>query len=245
MPGVLSTGVRTVASLTANLPEGWQPVRPGRLQLYTEHTPNGAKVSIALEELGLPYEVQHVRLAEKDQKTPAFVALNPNGKIPVLIDPDGPDRAPAVIFESNAILFHLAEKTGRLMPGDASSRLETLQWLMFQAGSVGPMFGQFGHFHFVMAGKLADPYPHEKYLEEARRLYGVLDRRLADREWIVGDAFGIADIAIAPWVWCLEEIYKGGDAIGAGEFANLRRWYDAVTERPSWEKGLYVAKPVP
>ncbi|KIT18086.1 glutathione S-transferase family protein [Jannaschia aquimarina] len=233
----------TMTKSPATNPTPWPATDPGKLQLFTEHTPNGAKVSIALEEFGLPYEVHHVRLADKQQKHPAFVALAPNGKIPALIDPDGPDGAPIALSESGAILLYLAEKTGRLMPTDARGRFEVTQWLMFQMASVGPMFGQFGHFHHVMAGKSDDPYPAEKYAEEARRLYGVIDNRLDGRPWIAGDAFGIADIALAPWIWCLEEIYRGGDRIGADGFANLRAWYDRITARPSWKRGLYAAKP--
>ena len=227
---------------TSPIAARWPSHHPDFIQLYTEHTPNGAKVSIALEELGLPYEVHHVSLAAKDQKTQEFLHLNPNGKIPAIIDPDGLDGAPTGIFESGAILFYLAEKTGRLMPMDAAGRLETLQWLMFQMASVGPMFGQFGHFYRVMAGKLTDPYPVEKYATEARRLYSVIDTRLDGRDWLVGDSFSIADIAVAPWIWCMEEIYRGGDLIGAQGFPNLRRWYDAITQLPSWQKGLFVGK---
>src|SRR5882757_5898593 len=167
----------------------WPAKYPDRLQLYSLPTPNGVKVSIMLEEIGLPYEVHLVDFNKDDQKTPAFQSLNPNGKIPAIIDPSGPDGKPLGLFESGAILFYLAEKTGKLLPADAARRYETIAWVMFQMGGIGPTFGQLGFFHKFAGKDYEDKRPRDRYAAESKRLLGVLDARLADRPWIVGDAY--------------------------------------------------------
>src|SRR4029078_9160442 len=174
----------------------WPARHPDRLQLYSLPTPNGVKVSIALEETGLPYEVHRVSFDTNDQLSPEFISLSPNNKIPAILDPDGPGGKPLALFESGAILIYLAEKTGQLMPKDASGRYETIQWLMFQMGGVGPMFGQVGFFHKFAGRDYEDKRPRERYVAEARRLLGVIDRRLEGRSWMMGDTYTIVDMAI-------------------------------------------------
>jgi len=220
----------------------WIPKNPNIIQLFTLHTPNGAKVAITLEELGLDYEVHKITFDDESQKTPEFVSLSLNGKIPAIIDPNGPDRIPIGLFESAAIMFYLAEKVGQLLPNSQAQRWEVLQWLILQNTSIGPMFGQFGHFHKVMAGKLRDDYPLKRYTDEVRRLYGVLNNRLSKHNWLAANQFTIADIALAPWIWTVKEIYKGEEIIGASEFQHVEDWYTQIIERPSWQKGLFVAK---
>ncbi|MEL6318850.1 MAG: glutathione S-transferase N-terminal domain-containing protein, partial [Pseudomonadota bacterium] len=196
----------------------WPPVHTDRLQLYSFATPNGVKVSIALEELGLPYEAHRVTLADADVKSPAFLSLNPNNKIPAIIDPNGPEGRPVALFESGAILVYLAEKTGRLFGDTPAQRYEILQWLMFQMGGVGPMFGQLGFFHAFGGKEIEDPRPRARYVAETKRLLGVIDGRLRDREWIAG-SFSIADIAIAPWLETIGRFYKANDAVAFESFA--------------------------
>ncbi|WP_419909826.1 glutathione S-transferase N-terminal domain-containing protein [Hoeflea sp.] len=218
----------------------WQPDDHGKIQLYSFPTPNGVKVSIALEELGLPYEAHLAHIGNDDQKTPEFLSLNPNGKIPAIIDPDGPDGLPIGIFESGAILLYLAEKTGKLIPADPAGRLECIQWLFFQMAGVGPMFGQLGHFYKFAADKISDPYPTERYLNETKRLLGVLDGRLAGRQWIMGDDYTIADIATFPWVRTVRDFYEAGDAVGLNEFKNVTGWLESCMERPASVKGMTI-----
>lgn len=215
----------------------WPPRNPDAIQLYSFPTPNGVKVSIALEELGLPYDAHKVDITAADQTTPAFLSLNPNNKIPALIDPHGPDGQPLALWESGAILLHLAEKTGRLMPADPAGRLEVVQWLMFQIGGVGPMFGQLGYFYAMGGRDIEDPRPRERYIAEASRLLRVLEGRLADRDWIAGD-YSIADIALAPWLRSLRDSYKAGDVTGFDSLTHVPVWLERFLQRPAVQRGL-------
>ena len=220
----------------------WPALHPERLQLYSLPTPNGIKVSILLEELGLPYEPHLVSFEQNDQLSPAFLSLNPNNKIPAILDPDGPAGQPLALFESGAILLYLAEKTGKFLPQDAALRYETIQWLMFQMGGVGPMFGQVGFFHKFAGKEYEDKRPLERYLGEARRLLGVLEQRLQGRDWIMGSQYTIADIAIFPWVRCLVGFYGAGELVGFNDFPNVRRVLDAFLARPAVAKGVDIPK---
>ena len=190
----------------------WPARHPDRLQLYSLNTPNGVKVSIMLEETGLAYEPHPVDITKDESKTPEFLSLNPNGKIPAILDPDGPGGKPLGLFESGAILLYLAEKTGQFLPADPARRYETIQWLMFQMGGIGPMFGQVGFFHKFAGRDYEDKRPRDRYAAEARRLLGVLDGRLAGRDWIMGDDYTIADIATLGWVRNLIGFYEARDA---------------------------------
>ncbi len=216
----------------------WPATHPDRIQLYSLPTPNGVKASIALEELELPYEAHLVSFANDDQMTPEFLSLNPNNKIPAIIDPDGPNGAPLGLWESGAILLYLAEKTGRLIPADPAQRAECIQWLMFQMGGVGPMFGQFGHFYKFAADKVEDPYPTERYLGETKRLLNVLNGRLADRDFIMGDDYTIADIAIFPWVRTIVGFYEAGEVVGMQAYPHVQSHLDRCLARPAVERGL-------
>ncbi|TMQ18213.1 MAG: glutathione S-transferase [Deltaproteobacteria bacterium] len=218
----------------------WPARYPDRLQLYSLPTPNGVKASIMLEEIGLPYEPHLVSFESQDQLSPAFLSLNPNGKIPAILDPDGPDGRPLPLFESGAILYYLAEKTGRLLPRDAPGRYETLQWLMFQMGGVGPMFGQVGFFHKFAGKDYEDKRPRDRYVAESRRLLGVLDGRLADRTWLIGDAYTIADIATFPWVRNLIGFYGARELVGFDDFRHVARALDAFVARPAVVRGLTI-----
>ena len=218
----------------------WPAAHPERLQLYSLPTPNGVKVSIALEETGLPYEPHLVRFDANDQLSPEFLSLNPNNKIPAIIDPDGPGGKPLGLFESGAILVYLAEKTGRLMSTDAAARYRTLQWLMFQMGGIGPMFGQVGFFHKFAGKDYEDKRPRDRYVAESRRLLAVLDKHLAGREWIVGDEYGIADIASFPWINNLVTFYGAGALVGFDDFANVKRVLAAFLARPAVQRGLKI-----
>jgi len=216
----------------------WPPKDPSVIQLYSLPTPNGVKVSIALEELGLPYEVHRIDFGQSDQHTAEFLSLNPNGKIPAIIDPDGPGGKPLPLFESGAILLYLAEKTGKLMPAGAG-RWEVIQWLMFQMGGIGPMFGQVGYFHHFAGKEIEDPRPRTRYFNEARRLLSVLDQRMAGRDWIAGD-YSIADISICPWVRNLRDGYLAGKETGLAEMPNVLAWLDRFLARPAVERGLKI-----
>jgi GSH-dependent disulfide-bond oxidoreductase len=218
----------------------WPAQHPDRLQLYSLPTPNGVKVSIALEELGLAYEPHLVSFQTDDQLTPEFLSLNPNNKIPAIIDPDGPGGQPLPLFESGAILVYLAEKTGKLIPQDPARRYETLQWVMFQMGGIGPMFGQVGFFHKFAGKDYEDKRPRDRYLNESRRLLGVLEQRLTGRGWIMGDEYTIADIAIWPWVNNLVGFYGAGDLVGFSEFKNVQRVLDAFVARDAVKRGLNI-----
>jgi GST-like protein len=218
----------------------WPPLHPERLQLYSLPTPNGVKVSIALEETGLPYEVHLVDFGSNDQNSPEFLSLNPNNKIPAIIDPDGPGGRPLALFESGAILVYLADKTGQLMPDDPAARYQTLQWLMFQMGGVGPMFGQLGFFHKFAGKDYEDKRPRERYVAESKRLLKVLDQRLADSRWLAGNDYSIADIATFPWVRNLFGFYGAADLVGAADFKHLNRALQSFVERPAVQRGLNI-----
>ena len=218
----------------------WPARHPDRLQLYSLPTPNGVKVSIALEELGLPYEPHLVRFDTQDQLSPEFLSLNPNNKIPAILDPNGPGGQPLALFESGAILLYLADKTGRLLAREGAARYETIQWLMFQMGGVGPMFGQLGFFHKFAGKDYEDKRPLGRYVAESKRLLGVLNQRLAGRAWIMGDEYTIADIAILPWVRNLIGFYGAGDLVEFGQFQELQRVLDAFVARPAVARGLNI-----
>ncbi|SMF18021.1 glutathione S-transferase N-terminal domain-containing protein [Pseudobacteriovorax antillogorgiicola] len=218
----------------------WPVQDKSKIQLYSLATPNGRKVSIALEELGLDYEAHKVNILDNTQFRDEFVEINPNSKIPTIIDPDGPGGEPIAIMESGAILIYLAEKTGKLLPDDPRLRNETLQWLFFQMASVGPMFGQFGHFYKYAGEKCDHPYPTERYTNEARRLLGVLEKRLTGRKFLMGDQYTIADIATFPWVGCLDWGYDAVDQLGLGEFKEVMRWHDACDSRDASQRGNKV-----
>ncbi|WP_431047280.1 glutathione S-transferase N-terminal domain-containing protein [Roseateles sp. L2-2] len=218
----------------------WPAQHPERLQLYSLPTPNGVKVSIALEELGLAYEPHLVSFQTDDQLTPEFLSLNPNNKIPAIIDPDGPGGQPLPLFESGAILVYLAEKTSKLIPQDPARRYETLQWVMFQMGGIGPMFGQVGFFHKFAGKDFEDKRPRDRYLNESKRLLGVLEQRLTGRGWIMGDEYTIADIAIWPWVNNLVGFYGAGDLVGFSEFKNVQRVLEAFLARDAVKRGLNI-----
>ncbi|ODS93074.1 MAG: glutathione S-transferase [Comamonas sp. SCN 65-56] len=218
----------------------WPAQHPERLQLYSLPTPNGVKASIALEELGLPYEWHLVSFEKNDQFSPAFLSLNPNNKIPAILDPNGPGGKPLALWESGAILVYLAEKTGQLLAQDPAQRYETLQWLMWQMGGVGPMFGQLGFFHKFAGKDFEDKRPRDRYVAESRRLLGVLDKHLAGRTWMVGDAYSIADIAIFPWVRNLVGFYGAGELVGWGSYPEIERVLATFVARPAVERGLQI-----
>lgn len=215
----------------------WPAETPDAIQLYSFATPNGVKVSIALEEMGLPYEAHKVTLADADVKSDAFLSLNPNNKIPAIIDPNGPDGTPVGLFESGAILIYLAEKTGKLI-GTGAAKYETIQWLMFQMGGVGPMFGQLGFFYKFAGAEIEDPRPRERYINEAKRILNVIETRLEGRDWITGD-YSIADIAIAPWLRGLD-FYGAREVLGWESYTNTVAYLDRFLARPAVQKGLNV-----
>jgi GSH-dependent disulfide-bond oxidoreductase len=218
----------------------WPAQHPQRLQLYSLPTPNGVKVSIALEETGIPYEAHKVAFDANEQNSPEFLSLNPNNKIPAILDPDGPDGEPLALFESGAILVYLASKSGQLMPQATAARYETLQWLMFQMGGIGPMFGQLGFFHKFAGKDWEDKRPRDRYAAESKRLLGVLDGRLKGRSWVMGDEYTIADIAIFPWVRNLVGFYGAGELVGFDEFEEVKRVLDAFVARPAVQRGLNI-----
>ena len=216
----------------------WPASNPDILQLYSFPTPNGVKVSIALEEIGLPYEAHTVKLNETT--TPEFLALNPNNKIPAIIDPDGPGGQPLALWESGAILIYLAQKTGKLMPANPADKAHALQWLMFQMGGVGPMFGQYGYFSVFAGSEIEDPRPRERFQQEGRRLLAVLEKHLADKTYLVGDEYTIADIAIWPWIRAAKLFYKADKDFGYDDLPNVMRWWNLCMERPASERGLLI-----
>ncbi len=220
----------------------WPAQHPERLQLYSLPTPNGVKVSIMLEEIGLAYEPHLVSFESNDQGSPAFRSLNPNGKIPAILDPNGPGGTPLALFESGAILIYLAEKSGKLMPQDAAGRYETIQWLMFQMGGIGPMFGQVGFFHKFAGREYEDKRPRDRYVAETKRLLGVLEERLTGRQWIMGDDYTIADIATFPWVRNLGGFYEAGELVGMQNFPQVNRVLDAFLARPAVARGLQIPR---
>ena len=220
--------------------DSWPAQNKDAIQLYSLATPNGVKVSILLEELGLEYEAHTINILEDDQFTEDYKRLNPNSKIPSIMDPNGPDGQAITMMESGAILLYLAEKTGKFIPQDAVARNECIQWLFFQMGGIGPMFGQFGHFFKFAKDTCKDPYPVERYSKEARRLMGVLEERLKDRDFIMGDEYTITDIAIFPWVRTLGGFYEGGEHLKLHEFKAVNAWLEKCLARPAVERGLQV-----
>jgi GSH-dependent disulfide-bond oxidoreductase len=220
----------------------WPATHPDRLQLYSLPTPNGVKVAIMLEEIGLPYEAHRIDFDRDEQTSPEFLSLNPNNKIPAILDPDGPGGRPLPLFESGAILVYLAEKTGKFIPADAAGRYLALQWLMFQMGGIGPMFGQVGFFNKYAGRHFEDKRPRDRYVAETRRLLAVLEKQLSGRDWILGDAYSIVDIATFPWVRNLIGFYEAGDLVGIEDFPNVLRALDAFQARPAVAKGLFIPK---
>lgn len=218
----------------------WPAKYPERIQLYSLTTPNGVKASIMLEETGLPYEAHLVSFDSNDQLSPEFLSLNPNNKIPAILDPAGPGGKPLALFESGAILLYLAEKSGQLLPADPAARYEAIQWLMFQMGSIGPMFGQVGFFHKFAGKDYEDKRPRDRYVNESRRLLAVLEQRLTGRQWVMGEEYGIADIAIFPWVRNLIGFYEAGELVSIADFPQVTRALDAFLARPAVQRGLTI-----
>jgi GST-like protein len=218
----------------------WPARHPDRIQLYSLNTPNGVKVSIMLEETGLPYEAHLVDIGKAESHTTEFLSLNPNGKIPAIIDPSGPGGQPMALWESGAILMYLAGKSGKFMPTDALGRWETTQWVMWQMGGLGPMFGQLGFFNKFAGAKWEDKRPLERYTTEAKRLLGVLDARLVDRDWIMGKDYTIADIACLGWVRNLITFYEARDLVGFDALANVPAWLEHGLARPAVQRGLEI-----
>ncbi|MBL0767314.1 glutathione S-transferase N-terminal domain-containing protein [Sphingopyxis sp. DHUNG17] len=218
----------------------WPAEHPDRLQLFSAPTPNGVKVGIMLEECGLPYEPHRIDIGANESHDPAFLALNPNGKIPAIYDPDGPNGSPLALFESGAILLYLADKCGRFIAADPNARYATIQWVMWQMGGVGPMFGQLGFFHKFAGRDFEDKRPRDRYAAESARLLGVLDERLATRAWVMGDDYSIADISLLGWVRNLIGFYEAAEIVGFARFGNVRRWLDAGLARPGVQRGLVV-----
>ncbi|KHA50890.1 glutathione S-transferase N-terminal domain-containing protein [Sulfitobacter geojensis] len=214
----------------------WPAQDPSALQLYSFPTPNGVKVSIALEEMSIPYEAHKVTLSDADVKSPEFLSLNPNNKIPAIVDPNGPDGTAVGLFESGAILIYLAEKSGKFIGATATEKAQTLQWLMFQMGGLGPMLGQLGFFYKFAGSEWEDKRPQDRYINEAKRLLGVLDRELAGKDWITGN-YSIADMAIAPWLRALD-FYEAKDVLGWDDHKNLVAYLDRFTARPAVQTGL-------
>ena len=220
----------------------WPAQHPDRLQLYSLPTPNGVKVSIMLEEIGLPYEPHTIVIGQNESWTPEFLSLNPNGKIPAIIDPDGPGGRPVGLFESGAILLYLANKTGQLMPADEAQRWETIQWVFFQMAFVGPMFGQVGYFNKFAGREIADKRPLERYVSESRRLLGVLEDRLSGRAWMMGDAYTIADISMLGWVRNLVGFYGARDLVSFDALKHVPAWLERGLARPAVQRGLDIPK---
>ena len=220
----------------------WPAQHPDRIQLYSQTTPNGVKISIMLEETGLPYEPHLVDFNTNDQMSAEFLSLNPNNKIPAIIDPNGPDGRPLPLFESGAILHYLADKSKKFLPHAAAARYECMQWVFFQVGGIGPMFGQLGFFHKFAGREWEDKRPRDRYAAESRRLIGVVNQRLAGRQWIMGDEYTIADIAIFPMMRNVIGFYGAGELVGFGDFPNVQRALDAFVARPAVVRGIGIPK---
>jgi len=220
----------------------WPAQYPDRLQLYSLPTPNGVKVSIMLEETGLPYEPHLVDFGKDDQKTPEFLSLNPNGKIPAILDPDGPGGKPLALFESGAILQYLAEKTGQFIPADPARRWAAIQWVHFQMGGVGPMFGQLGFFHKFAGKDYEDKRPRDRYVAEAKRLLDVMDRHLDGRQWFMDDDYTIADISMLGWVRNLIGFYGAREIVAYDQFRHVDAWLQRGLARPAVQRGLNIPK---
>lgn len=216
----------------------WPAQHPERIQLYSVPTPNGVKASIMLEETGLPYEAHLVSFAEDAQKSPEFLSINPNGKIPAMVDPDGPGGKPIAIFESGAILLYLAEKTGQFMPTDPVERWEAIQWLMFQIGGVGPMVGQLGFFHKFAGKDYEDKRPRDRYADETKRLLKVMDARLEGRDWFVGNAYSIVDISLLGWIRNIVGLFDAAEMVDFASVKNVAAWLERGLARPAVQRGL-------
>jgi GST-like protein len=220
----------------------WPAQHPDHLQLYSRPTPNGVKVSIMLEEIGLPYEPHTIDLSKNEQTTPEFLTLNPYGKIPAIIDPHGPKGQPIGMFESGAILIYLAQKAGKFIPEDELRRWETVQWVFFQVGHMGPMFGQVGYFHKYVGREIADKRPLEKYCNESKRILGVIERRLEGREWIMGEEYTIADISMLGWVRNLIDFYGARDLVDFDALNHVPSWLKRALARPAVQRGIDIPK---
>lgn len=218
----------------------WPALYPDRIQLYSLPTPNGIKVSLMLEETGLPYEPHRVSFDSNDQHSAEFLSLNPNGKIPAIIDPDGPDGLPLGLFESGAILIYLADKSGKFLPEQPSLRYETIQWLMFQMASIGPMFGQVGFFHKYGGKDFEDKRPRDRYVNESRRLLSVVNDRLANRQWLMGNEYTIADMATFPWIRNLIGFYEAGELVGIKDYPHVLRTLDTFVTRPAVASAINI-----
>jgi len=211
-----------------------------KIQLYSLATPNGQKIGIALEEMEIPYDAHKVDIMKGDQFKPEFVKINPNSKIPAIVDLDGPGGQPLSIMESGSILVYLGQKSGKFYPQDPRLQSEVLQWLFFQVGGIGPMFGQFGHFFKYAVGKCDHPYPLERYTNEAKRLLGVLDKHLEGRQFLVGEQYTIADMSIVTWVNGVRVHYKGEEKLELNKFTHVTAWVKRILDRPKTQKGLSV-----
>lgn len=220
----------------------WPPAHPDRLQLYSLNTPNGVKVSIMLEETGLAYEAHFIDISDDETWTPEFLSLNPNGKIPAILDPQGPGGTPLGLWESGAILIYLADKTGQFLSADPAIRYATIQWVMFQMAAIGPMFGQVGFFHKFAGKDYEDKRPRDRYVAEAKRLLGVLNDRLDGRAWIMGADYSIADIATLGWVRNLITFYEARDLVGFDDFPHVTAWLERGLARPAVQRGLDIPK---
>jgi GST-like protein len=220
----------------------WPAKHPERLQLYSLPTPNGVKASIMLEEIDLPYEPHTINIGANETRTEEFLSLNPNGKIPAIIDPDGPGGKPLGLFESGAILLYLAEKTGKLIPKDPAGRYETIEWVFFQMASIGPIFGQVGFFHKFAGREYEDKRPLKRYADESKRLLGVIETRLAGRHWIMGDDYTIADISMLGWVRNLVGFYGAGELVEYARLKLVPAWLERALARPAVQRGLDIPK---
>ena len=223
-----------------SITQKWPATRPDLLQLYSLPTPNGVKVSIMLEELGMPYEVHQISFESNDQMSPEFVGTFPNNKITAILDPNGPGGEPIALFESGAILMYLAEKTGQFLPQDPAQRFQALQWLMFQMGGIGPMFGQVGFFNIYGGKDFDDKRPLMRYVNESKRLLTVLDKHMVGKEWVAGTEYSIADIAILPWIRNMIVRYNAEELIGWGQYPELSRVLSQWLQRPAVQRGLLI-----
>jgi GST-like protein len=219
----------------------WPAANPDIIQLYSVPTPNGVKVSIMLEETGLAYEPHAVNIGQNESWLPEYLSLNPNGKIPAIIDPHGPGDEPLALFESGAILLYLADKTGKFLSSDPATRYQTIQWVMFQMAAIGPMFGQLGFFHKFAGKDFEDKRPRDRYVAESKRLLGVLETRLAGREWLMDD-YSIADIATIGWVRNLIGFYGAGELVDYASLKNVPAWLERALARPAVQRGLDIPK---
>ncbi|MBF0195795.1 MAG: glutathione S-transferase N-terminal domain-containing protein [Magnetococcales bacterium] len=213
-----------------------------KIQLYSMGTPNGQKISIALEEMAIEYDAHLINIMKGDQFKPEFLSINPNSKIPAIVDPTGDNGSPLSIMESGAILLYLAEKSGKLLPTDKVKRSQVLQWLFFQVGGAGPMFGQFGHFYRYAKDSVTDTYALDRYTTETKRLLKVIDNQLQDNKYIAGGEISIADFSLAPWIVCLDHFYKAKELLTLDEYSNCNRWLNEIMARPAVKKGMNILR---